>query len=46
MLPGKSDDMEFLNNEIFLIAITFVSFLGAQTLQRRFGLKLLNTILV
>ena len=38
--------MDFLSNEIFLIALTFISFLGAQLLQRRFGVKLLNPILV
>lgn len=38
--------MDFLNNEVFLIAITFVSFIGAQLLQRKLGLKLLNPILV
>ena len=38
--------MAFLSNEIFLIALTFIAFLGAQLLQRRFGVKLLNPILV
>ncbi len=38
--------MDFFNNEVFLIAITFVSFIGAQLLQRKLGLKLLNPILV
>lgn len=38
--------MDFLSNEIFLIALTFIAFLGAQLLQRRFGVKLLNPILV
>lgn len=38
--------MEFLSNKLFLIAATFISFLGAQLLQRRTGIKLLNPILV
>ena len=38
--------MDFLYNPMFLIALTFVSFVGAQMLQRRFGMKLLNPILV
>lgn len=38
--------MDFLSDKIFLIAITFVSFIGAQYLQRRTGIKLLNPILV
>lgn len=38
--------MEFLQNEIFLIGLTFLSFIGAQLLQRRLGYKLLNPILV
>ena len=38
--------MDFLTNKIFLIAVTFVSFIGAQYLQRRTGIKLLNPILV
>lgn len=38
--------MDFLTNKIFLIALTFVSYLGAQLLQRRTGLRLLNPILV
>lgn len=38
--------MDFFNNEVFLITITFVSFIGAQLLQRKLGLKLLNPILV
>ena len=38
--------MNFVNNEIFLIAVTFISFIGAQWLQRRFCIKLLNPILV
>lgn len=38
--------MDFINNEIFLIAITFISFIGAQLLQRKLGIKLLNPILV
>ncbi len=38
--------MDFLTNKMFLIAVTFVSFIGAQYLQRRTGIKLLNPILV
>lgn len=38
--------MEFLTNKMFLIAATFISFIGAQMLQRRTGIKLLNPILV
>lgn len=38
--------MNFLQNEIFLISLTFISFIGAQQLQRRFGIKLLNPILI
>lgn len=38
--------MDFLTNKMFLIAVTFVSFIGAQYLQRRSGIKLLNPILV
>lgn len=38
--------MEFLSNPIFLLAVTFVSYIGAQALQRRLGIKLLNPILV
>lgn len=38
--------MEFLTNKYFLIALTFVFFIGAQLLQRRMGLKLLNPILL
>lgn len=38
--------MEFLQNEIFLIGLTFLSFIGSQMLQRRLGYKLLNPILV
>lgn len=38
--------MEFFTNKIFLIAITFISFMVAQQLQRRTGIKLLNPILV
>ena len=38
--------MEFLSNKLFLIAVTFISFLGAQILQRRTGIKFLNPILV
>lgn len=38
--------MEFLSNEIFLIALTFISYVGAQLLQRFTGVKLLNPILI
>lgn len=38
--------MNFLSNPIFLIAITFIAFMGAQWLQRRLGIMLLNPILV
>ncbi len=38
--------MEFLNNKIFLIALTFVTFVLAQYLQRKTGIKLLNPILL
>ena len=38
--------MDFLTNKMFLIAVTFVSFIGAQYLQRRTGIKLVNPILV
>ena len=38
--------MEFLTNKFFLIALTFVVFVGARTLQNRTGLKLLNPILL
>lgn len=38
--------MDFLTNQYFLIALTFVVFLGARLLQRRTGLVLLNPILV
>lgn len=38
--------MEFFTNKIFLIAATFISFMVAQQLQRRTGIKLLNPILV
>ena len=38
--------MEFLNNKFFLIAATFLFYLGAQLLQRRTGIKLLNPILL
>ncbi len=38
--------MEFFTNKIFLIATTFISFMVAQQLQRRTGIKLLNPILV
>lgn len=38
--------MEFLTNKYFLLAATFAFYLGAQLLQRRTGLKLLNPILL
>ena len=38
--------MEFFTNPYFLIALTFVVFVGAQYLQRLTGIKLLNPILV
>lgn len=38
--------MEFLTNKYFLIALTFIFYLGAQLLQRRTGIKLFNPILV
>ncbi len=38
--------MEFLNNKIFLIALTFVTFVLAQYLQRKTGIKLLDPILL
>lgn len=38
--------MDFLQNKFFLIALTFVSYLGAQFIQRRTGIKLLNPILL
>lgn len=38
--------MEFLTNKFFLIALTFIAYVGAQYLQRRIGVKLLNPILV
>ena len=38
--------MNFLDNKIFLIALTFIVFLGAKILQRRTGLAILNPILV
>ncbi|MCM1067694.1 MAG: LrgB family protein [Muribaculaceae bacterium] len=38
--------MDFLRNEVLLIALTFMSYMGAGLLQRRFGIKLLNPILV
>lgn len=37
---------EFLSNKFFLIAVTFLFYVGAQILQRRTGLRLLNPILV
>lgn len=36
----------FLTNKIFLIALTFGVYVGAQLLQRKTGLKILNPILV
>ena len=38
--------MDFLENKFFLIALTFVVFLGAKLLQRRTGVALLNPILI
>lgn len=38
--------MEFLTNKFFLIAITFLFYIGAQFLQRKTGIKLLNPILL
>ncbi len=38
--------MEYLQNKYFLIALTFVVFLGAKQLQRRTGVALLHPILV
>lgn len=38
--------MEFLKNEFFLIALTFITFLGAQWLQRRFNTAILSPILI
>ncbi|MDE6188382.1 MAG: LrgB family protein, partial [Duncaniella sp.] len=38
--------MDFLENKFFLIALTFVVFLGSKLLQRRTGVALLNPILV
>ena len=38
--------MDFLQNKFFLIALTFGFYLGAQLLQRRIGIKLLNPILI
>ena len=38
--------MEILTNKFFLIALTFIAYMGAQYLQRRTGLKVLNPILV
>lgn len=38
--------MDFLQNKFFLIALTFGFYLGAQLLQRRTGIKLLNPILI
>lgn len=38
--------MELLTNRYFLIALTFCVFVGAQQLQKRTGLKLLNPILI
>lgn len=38
--------MDFLTNKYFLIALTFAFYIGAQMLQRRTGLKLLNPILL
>ena len=38
--------MELLTNKYFLIALTFAAYVGAQRLQRRTGLRLLNPILL
>lgn len=38
--------MEFLTNKFFLIAVTFLFYIGAQLLQRRTGIRLLNPILL
>ena len=38
--------MEYLINKYFLIALTFLFYLGAQLLQRRTGIRLFNPILV
>ena len=38
--------MDFLQNKFLLIALTFGFYLGAQLLQRRTGIKLLNPILI
>lgn len=38
--------MEFLKNEFFLIALTFITFLGAQWLQQRFNTAILSPILI
>lgn len=38
--------MDFLQNKFFLIALTFGFYLGAQLLQKRTGIKLLNPILI
>ena len=38
--------MDFLQNKFFLIALTFGFYIGAQLLQRRIGIKLLNPILI
>ena len=38
--------MEILTNKFFLIALTFIAYMGAQYLQRRTGLKVLNPILM
>lgn len=38
--------MDFLTNKFFLIAATFMFYLGAQVLQRKTGLTLLNPILL
>jgi len=38
--------MNFITNKFFLIALTFIFYVGAQWLQRRTGVKLLNPILL
>lgn len=38
--------MDFLTNPYFLIALTFITYLGAQWLSRKLGLRLFNPILI
>lgn len=42
----KNSNMDFLSNKYFLIALTFIVFVGARILQRRTGIRLLNPILI